>query len=236
MLQAFSKLAALVHSAAINPKAFYRHSPGVLTDSRKQERVSASRDFLGKYLSMSDAFLRQIITGDELWLSYLDPETGQRRKTYCTLFWNRSQHLFVEFLPPEMQLTGEVYTAQVEKLYDEMKKHNRELFEHDRLLLVDNSSQHTCYSSRMMMHKCGFIQLLLPPYSPDLAPSDYHLFPLLRKHLKRRTLVGKQQLEYEVNKFLTGLTGEVYSEGLDSLVPRHQKCILAGGEYIENLN
>jgi histone-lysine N-methyltransferase SETMAR len=36
-------------------------------------------------------------------------------------------------------------------------------------------------------HCSGYFQFLdHPPYSPDLAPSDYHLFPGLKKQLKVR--------------------------------------------------
>ena len=31
--------------------------------------------------------------------------------------------------------------------------------------------------------ECGFEEMRHPPYSPDLAPRDYHLFPNLKKHL-----------------------------------------------------
>jgi hypothetical protein len=36
------------------------------------------------------------------------------------------------------------------------------------------------------MASLGFHCLDQPPYSPDLAPSDYHLFPGLKKQFKGR--------------------------------------------------
>ena len=44
------------------------------------------------------------------------------------------------------------------------------------------------------VHDCGFELVDLPPYSPDLAPSDYFRFPNMKKHL-----AGKQyRTDYEV--------------------------------------
>ena len=235
MLKVFLNLKTRPHSPLTTQKASYRYSPAILTENRRRQRVSASTDFLNK-VSRSATFLDQIITGDELWLHFIDPDTGQRRRTYCTIFWNRFQHLSVDFLPPDTYLTGQAYASQVEKLHENMEKSYRRMLSKDRLLLHDNCSQHTCRATKTMMRQCGLIQLFLPPYSPDLAPSDYHLFPKLRKHLRRETPVGQQQLKVEVNEFLCGLKEDFYSEGLTSLPHRHRMCIQADGDYFTELH
>ena len=35
------------------------------------------------------------------------------------------------------------------------------------------------------LRKSGFEEMRHPPYSPDVSPDDYHLFPNLKKHLRR---------------------------------------------------
>ena len=49
------------------------------------------------------------------------------------------------------------------------------------LLLHENASAHKSRTSRAAIRKCGFVVLNHPPYSPDLAPSDYFLFRNLKK-------------------------------------------------------
>ena len=44
------------------------------------------------------------------------------------------------------------------------------------LLLHDNAPVHMSAKSQAAIQRCGFQQLNHPPYSPDLAPSDYFLF------------------------------------------------------------
>jgi len=61
-----------------------------------------------------------------------------------------------------------------------------------------------------------------PQYSPDLAPSDYHLFLQLKKFLKD-----------VVQKWLTSQVAAFYEEGVQKLVPRYDKCLNNGGEYVE---
>ena len=54
------------------------------------------------------------------------------------------------------------------------------------LFLHDNAPAHRALATRKKLAYLGFQCLDHPPYSPDLATSDYHLFPGLKKQLKRR--------------------------------------------------
>jgi histone-lysine N-methyltransferase SETMAR len=72
-----------------------------------------------------------------------------------------------------------------------------------------------------------------PPYSPDLAPSDYHLFPGLKNNWKvtifrptRRSLLPRRPgwMDNVLNFFLSGL---------QNLEPRAKKYIKLRGEYVE---
>ena len=47
----------------------------------------------------------------------------------------------------------------------------------------DNARVHTCAVAMAKIHELGYKLLPHPPYSPDLAPSDYFLFPNLKKWL-----------------------------------------------------
>jgi len=50
--------------------------------------------------------------------------------------------------------------------------------------LHDNALAHRVPATQKKLAYVGFQCLDHPPYSPDLAPSDYHLFPGLKKQLK----------------------------------------------------
>jgi len=54
------------------------------------------------------------------------------------------------------------------------------------LFLHDNGPGHRALATQKKLAYLGFQWLDHPPYSPDLAPSDYHLFPGLKKQLKVR--------------------------------------------------
>ena len=71
-----------------------------------------------------------------------------------------------------------------------------------------------------------------PPYSPDLAPSDVHLFLHLKKFLGGKRFDDDDDLKDAVPKWLTSQAAAFYEEGIQKLVPRYDKCLNNGGEYV----
>jgi histone-lysine N-methyltransferase SETMAR len=65
-------------------------------------------------------------------------------------------------------------------------------------LLHDNATPHTLRISKEEISRLGFIQLSHPPYSPDLASSDFYLFPKLKKNLANKTLSSNEKVVKEV--------------------------------------
>ena len=67
-----------------------------------------------------------------------------------------------------------------------------------------------------------------PPYSPDLAPCDFWLFPKLRG-CRYETI---EEMKEAVTKAIDTLTQEDFHGALKKLLERY-KCIAAGGDYFE---
>jgi len=70
-------------------------------------------------------------------------------------------------------------------------------------------------------------------HSPDLAPSDFHLFLYLKKFLGGKRFDDDDDLKDAVQKRLTSLAVAFYEEGTQKLVPRYDKCLNNGGGYVE---
>ncbi|GBP51803.1 Histone-lysine N-methyltransferase SETMAR [Eumeta japonica] len=68
-------------------------------------------------------------------------------------------------------------------------------------VLQDNASVHTARVSRQALKDTGFSEIDHPPYSPDLAPSDYFLFSNLIKELRGRRFVDDNQMKMAVKPF-----------------------------------
>ena len=51
----------------------------------------------------------------------------------------------------------------------------------------DNATPYTSLVTRQKLLNIGWNVMLHPPYSPDLAPSDYYLFRSLQNYLNGKT-------------------------------------------------
>ena len=75
----------------------------------------------------------------------------------------------------------------------------------------------------------GIKTLPRPPYSPDLAPCDFWLFPKFRG-CRFETI---EEMKEAVTKVIDALTQEDFHGAFQKLLERHNKCIAAGGAYLE---
>jgi len=75
--------------------------------------------------------------------------------------------------------------------------------------------------------------LITHPISPDLAPSDYHLLPGLKKQLKGHHFSSDAVVIAAVETWLDGQHSEFFLSGLQKLEQRNKKCIELRGEYVE---
>jgi histone-lysine N-methyltransferase SETMAR len=72
-----------------------------------------------------------------------------------------------------------------------------------------------------------------PPYSPDLAPSDFHLFLHLKKFLASQRFNNDEDVKRAVQKWLSSQAATFYDEEIQKLVSRYDKCLNNGGNYVE---
>ena len=68
----------------------------------------------------------------------------------------------------------------------------------------DKAPAHRALATQKKLAYLGFKCLDHPPYSPDLAPSDYHLFPGLKKRLKGRHFSSDAEVIADAETWLDG--------------------------------
>jgi histone-lysine N-methyltransferase SETMAR len=72
-----------------------------------------------------------------------------------------------------------------------------------------------------------------PPYSPDLAPSDFLLFGPLKESLRGRKYNLDDDVQSAVHEWLKSQPQEFFSSGIQTLVSRWRKCIELQEDYVE---
>jgi len=80
--------------------------------------------------------------------------------------------------------------------------------------LHDNTPAHRTLATQKQLAYLGFQCFDHPPYSPDVAPSNYHLFPGLKKQLKGRHFSSDAEVIAGAETWLDGQRSEVSFEWL----------------------
>ncbi|KAG5337990.1 MOS1T transposase, partial [Acromyrmex heyeri] len=101
------------------------------------------------------------------------------------------------------------------------------------ILHHDNAPAHTSLVVREFLARSSIIVTEHPPYSPDLAPCDFFLFPKCKMVLRGRHLGDVEAIKTETTRQLKSLTTEDFQRSYQQWKRRWQKCILSQGEYFE---
>ena len=120
------------------------------------------------------------------------------------------------------------------RLHDAVRQKRRGHLDRGELLLHYNAPAHTSAVAQAALHGARFEQLPHPPYSPELAPSDFHLFPPL-KELRGRRFGSDEELQTAVNLLLEGQPKEFYQAGIEALRYSWNKCFVVNADYIEKI-
>ena len=97
----------------------------------------------------------------------------------------------------------------------------------------ENAPTHRTLATQKKLAYLDFKCLDHPPYSPDLAPSDYHLFPGLKNHLEGRHFSSDAEVIFAAETCLDRQLSEFFLSGLQKLEQRAKKCIEFRWENVE---
>jgi len=128
----------------------------------------------------------------------------------CTLFWDRKGVLIVDFLPQGSTINpGGV------------------------VMIHDNARPHTAAATKNLITTFGWEQFDYPPYSPDLAPSDFHMSLHLKTFLAGRQFHDDNEVKEAVTTCFESHAASFYDEWIQKLVQRYDKCLYNGGNYVK---
>lgn len=232
-----------------------RWVPRLLNDSHKQNRVAASRELLQMSKHLGESFWSRLITVDETWIPFFLPESKEQSKQWCcvgekpplkaktvpsagkvmiTTFWDCDGMIMIDYLPKGVNINSAYYSNLIKNdLRAALRSRRRGKLSAKPLLQQDNARPHTANLTMQTIQQMGWTVLPHPAYSPDLAPSDYHLFANLKKPLRGKHFANLDEIKISVNQWLSETPKEFFETGIRNLTKRWEKCVAIGGDYIE---
>jgi len=106
-------------------------------------------------------------------------------KFLASNFWGQDGILLIDYLQKGQTINAEYYSSLMVQLKDILKEKRRGKVTKGVLFLHDNAPAHRALAKQNKYAYLGFQCLDHPSYSPDLASSDYHLFPGLKNTIER---------------------------------------------------
>ncbi|KOC60768.1 Histone-lysine N-methyltransferase SETMAR, partial [Habropoda laboriosa] len=73
-----------------------------------------------------------------------------------------------------------------------------------------------------------------PPYSSDMALSDYYVFRNLNNFLRGKKFSNDEVTKTAIDTFFNSKPTEFFKRGIDHLVKLWQEIIKKGGNYIDD--
>ncbi|XP_063362897.1 histone-lysine N-methyltransferase SETMAR-like [Cydia amplana] len=235
-------------------KVSARWVPRMLTAEQKKIRCEISKSNLDKYQTDPETFLRRFVTMDESWIHHFDPETKQQSMTWkrasfptpkkfkvassagkvmASVFWDAEGVIMIEYLEKGTTITGSYYADQIRRLREAIKEKRRGKLRAGILFHQDNAPPHKAGVAMAAIRDSGFELLEHPPYSPDLAPSDFYLFPRLKEDLRGNKFLNDGEVKAAVEAFLGGQEKDFFFKGIRGLEKRWSKCVDLEEDYVE---
>jgi len=220
--------------------------PHELTEANLATRISIC-DSLQKRQE-NDPFLKRMVTGGEKWIVYdnvarkrswehsSEPQTSKGlhpKKIIIFIWWDFKGVIYYELLPSCKTIDSTVYCSQLTKLNQAIRTKRPEFANHKGIVFhTDDARSHTSLVIRKKLLSLDWDVLPHPAYSPDLAPSNYHLFRSLQNSMNGKSFKDKKTLKRHLDCFFTDRPKTFYEDGIIKLVERWQKVIDKKGQYI----
>ena len=221
--------------------------PYAFSEKNKADRLSIATSLLSRQRNYP--FLDKIITGDEKWITndnarkrqwvdkdiypQLDPKAELHGRKIRYVWWDCCAIIHFELLIHNETVTADLYIQQLQLVHQSLLKKRPALVNRKNVVLLhDNARPHAARVTLEKVLELGWPVLPHPPYSPDLAPTDYHLFRSLQISLMETNFCNEDQVQEFVKNFFTSKPAAFYTKGIEELPDKWQQVIANDGEYI----
>ncbi|UYV81551.1 TSN [Cordylochernes scorpioides] len=153
-------------------------------------------------------------------------------KVMAIVFWDCKGISLVDYLPPNTTVNAAKYCEVLTKLRAAIKWKHPGLLSRKVLLVHDNALPHAARTTQMLLENFKWEIFTHPPYSPDLAPSDFHLFPALKLHLGGKHFANDDEVQAEANHWLRRQDTAWYHDHWRAVTQR-LVCLAALTVYLE---
>jgi histone-lysine N-methyltransferase SETMAR len=150
-----------------------------------------------------------------------------------TLFWDEWGVILEPYMPRGNTVNSATYADLLKNhLCPAIKSKQGGLLSTSVLLQHDNARPHTACSTVGTIQHLSFECLLHPPYSPDLGPSDFHVFGPLKEAMGGNSFRSDEEVQQAMHEWLRSQPKGFFSRGIHALLKLWNTCMLRNGDYV----
>ena len=249
---------SILHDHLNLRKICARWVPHQLTKDQKQLRVQFCQESLRRFDGGRSQRVFDLITGDESWFHHYDPATKEQSKAWVLKGSPRPTKVrrsnssakrmvaifFMKFgliesiaLEPGPYINAHSYiNACLSQVFDAVSRRREKRGLRGLILHDDNARPHRAWATTEFLTDNLVESYPNPPYSPDLSPCDFFLFPRLKSRLRGIRFNSDHEMLRALNHAIESITKEDFRNCFNDWFSRMQKCIDVGGDYFERIN
>jgi transposase len=201
-----------------------------LTMNQMGCRMMVAGDLFEKS-TQDTTFLTKNVMGDESWAFAYEPETKMQSAEWHTsssplrkksrLVKSKEKVMFIAFfdidrvvhhelIPPGQTVNSHFYVQVLQRLCDAVRRKWRDKWQGEWFLHQDNASSHTLLVVQQFLAEKSIPVINQPPFSSDLAPSDFWLFPTLKMGLKAMCFATMEDIKWNATAELWKIPKEAF--------------------------
>jgi transposase len=206
----------------------------------KEQRICVKICFkLGKTASETHEMLKTAFGDNAMgrtqtfeWFSRV--KRGLNIKSMLVIFFYCEGTVNEEFVPPGQTVNQHHYLQVLKRLREYVRRKRPERWRNqDWLLHHDNAPAHTALSVQRFLAAKNMAMVPHPPYSPDLAPCDFSLFPRMKLKLKYRRFQDVTEIPEQSLTFLHAIPKSQFQRCFQQWQKRWTRCINSEGDSNE---
>ena len=223
--------------------------PHILNQSQKDKRAQQAEELSHTLRCCKHYSFRNIVTGDQSWFCIRQDVSGawiaddeeppicesdkfSSIKIMITVIWNIQGFHIIDFLPEGMAFNSEY---MIEHILTPLAEKKHEIWgsscKRKMWLHLDNCRVHNSKMTTEAIENLGFKRAPHPPYSPDLAPSDFFLFGYTKNKLKGHHFESVDELIDEIKNIFSQISYEKRKDVFKAWIKRCDWVAANGGEY-----
>lgn len=226
-----------------------RYVPHLLDSSQKMERIKKANELFEVLTKSKHNAYRDIITGDQSWFAYNYAPSGgwvqegegppifvddqiSYEKIMITVIWGVHGTYIIDDLPEGEHFNSNYF---VENILLPLQAQNNKIWpsrgNHKIWLHLDNCKIHNSIHTQTEISKTVFKRAPHPPYSPDIAPSDFFLFGYVKEKLSGKCYHEREDLFEEICSIIASIPYQMKVDTFDHWAFRCKWVSTNNGEY-----